>query len=279
MRPRGAATITSAVLLFVTGGDFLGADAFSFSGDRTEVVLAEGRERTLLEGNARVVSDAITLDADEIELSGTDFRYAETRGNVRVTDAERDLVITAESLRFDRETENSQAQGSVMVEDVGNELLLKGGYLETRDGGDLIFVQIAVRVLQDDLTARAQFLRYRRDEDILELSGFPVVFWHGDEYRASRIVLNLETEEIELQGRVEGSVVVEEDEEAEGAADDEASAAEEAPRPEDIEGDDGEPVEPSEGEEEVDESTDGDNGAPGPPAEGADDSVEPSSEE
>jgi lipopolysaccharide export system protein LptA len=187
----------------------VGADTFSFSGDRTEVVLAEGRERTLLEGNARVVSNDVTLEADEIELSGTDFRYAELRGGVRVIDSARDLVITAGDLSFDRETENSRARESVMVEDNGNDLLLKGGYLETRDGGDLLFVQVAVRVLRDDLTARAQFLRYRRVDEVLELSGFPVVYWKGDEYRASRIVLNLETEEIELQGRVEGEIEVE----------------------------------------------------------------------
>ncbi len=278
MRRRETTAIASVVLCFIVGGGFAHADAFSFSGDRTEVVLAEGRERTLLEGNARVVSDAITLDADEIELSGTDFRYAETRGNVRVTDAERDLVITAESLRFDRETENSQAQGSVVVEDAGNELLLKGGYLETRDGGDLIFVQIAVRVLQDDLTARAQFLRYRRAEEILELSGFPVVFWRGDEYRASRIVLNLETEEIELQGRVEGSVVVEDDEEA---ADAEESAANDESELGDAGEDTGESGEASEGEGAIDESTGGEDGSPEPSTEGTetDGSAERLSEE
>ena len=92
------------------------ADTFSFSGDRTEVVLAEGRERTLLEGNARVVSNDITLEAGQIELSGTDFRYAEMRGEVRVTDSVRDLVITAGDLSFDRQTENSRARGAVMVE-------------------------------------------------------------------------------------------------------------------------------------------------------------------
>lgn len=185
------------------------ADSFRFSGDRTEIVLAEGRERTVLRGNARVISSEITLEADEIELSGTDFRYAETRGRVRVTDAGRDMTITADTLRFDRETENSRASGDVIVEDRANDLIVRGGYLETRDGGDLLFMQISVRVLQDDLTARAQFLRYRRLEEILELSGFPVVYWKGDEYRAARIVLNLDTEEIEMQGQVEGSVFVE----------------------------------------------------------------------
>ena len=214
MNTRTPPFIAAFALLLTLRPDLagVGADTFEFSGDRTSIVLAEGRERTLLTGNARVISDQITLQALEIELSGEDFRYAETRGDVRVDDAEREILITADILFFDRETENSRARGDVLVEDGANDLLVKGGYLETRNGGDLILMQSGVRVLQDDLTARSQFLRYRREEEVLELSGFPVVYWKGDEYRATRIVLNLETEEIELQGQVEGAVVIEEDE-------------------------------------------------------------------
>ena len=78
--------------------------------------------------------------------------------------------------------------------------------------------------MREDLTARAQFMRYRRDDDVLELSGFPVVFWDGDEYRARRIVMNLETEEIELIGQVQGAVQLADDESAE-ADDTEAADA------------------------------------------------------
>lgn len=207
----GTVPILAAVAMLLVAVAPVFGDTFSFSGDRTEVTLAEGRERTLLEGNARVVSNQITLEAGEIELSGTDFRYAELRSTVRIVDSDRDLIITAEEVSFDRTTENSRARNNVIVEDNGNDLLLKGGYLETREGGDLLFVQSSVRVLRDDLTARAQFLRYRREDEVLELSGFPVVYWKGDEYRAGRIILNLETEEIELQGRVEGEIAVEEE--------------------------------------------------------------------
>jgi len=206
------------------------ADTFEFSGDRTSIVLAEGRERTLLTGDARVTSNEITLRAAEIELSGEDFRYAETRGTVEVIDQGRDLTIMASLLHFDRDTENSRAEGDVIVEDRANDLIVKGGYLETREGGDLILMQSGVRVLQDDLTARAQFLRYRREEEVLELSGFPVVYWKGDEYRATRIVLNLDTEEIELVGQVEGAVVIDEDEPA--AEDDTTVTDESAPEEE-----------------------------------------------
>ena len=187
------------------------AGTISFAGDRTEVTLSEGRERTVLEGTARVVSDSITIEADRIELSGENLRYADTTGNVRVTDAERSLVITAGELSFDQETENLHARGDVVIEDQSNEILLRGGYVETQQGGDILVVQIGVRVFRDDMTARAQALRYRREEDLLELSGFPIVVWDGDEYQADRITMNLATDEIELEGRVQGEIIVEDE--------------------------------------------------------------------
>ncbi|SIQ59721.1 lipopolysaccharide export system protein LptA [Alkalispirochaeta americana] len=206
-RPLG---VFAGFLLLVLPPCLAGADSFRFSGDETEIILAEGRERTVLRGNARVESAAVILLADEIELYGPDFRYAETRKNVRVLDGERGFSITADTVWFDRETENFRASGQVVVDDEINDLIVKGGFLETRRGGDLLILQMSVRVLREDLTARSQFLRYRRQEEVLELSGFPRVFWKGDEYRATRIIMNLATDEIELQGQVEGSVFLEE---------------------------------------------------------------------
>ncbi|MFA7566045.1 MAG: organic solvent tolerance protein OstA [Alkalispirochaeta sp.] len=209
---RTAGTVLTVVFLIAFGTRSLRADTFTFSGDRTSVVLTEGKERTVLRGNAVVISNSFELRADEIELSGTNFRHVALRGGVTIHDVERNLRIQARSVGFDRTTENVRAEGGVLVEDEENELLLKGEYLETRGGGDLIVVQTAVRVLKEDLTARAQFIRYRRIDDVVELSGFPVLFWKGDEYRATRIIMNLETEEIDMQGSVQGSVVVEDEE-------------------------------------------------------------------
>lgn len=189
------------------------ADTFEFSGDRTEIVLAEGRERTLLTGNAVIRSGSLEIRAGEIELSGDGFRYAECRGGVRAEDSEEGLLIDAEEFFYDRRNDLSRAEGDVVLEDRDNDLVLRAGYVESREDGALLLAQIAVRIFRDDLTARAQFLRYRRSESTLELSGFPVVYWKGDEYRATRIVLNLDTEEVELQGRVQGEIVIEEEEE------------------------------------------------------------------
>ena len=193
-------------------------DSFSFSGDETSIVLAEGRERTRLVGNARVVSDATTIEAGEIELYGEDFRYVLCTGGVNVVDEENDLYFSSGELFYDRESELTRARYRVVLEDRENEIVVKGGFVETRENGAYVQAQIGVRILRDDLTARSEFVRYDRDRNVLELSGYPVVFWKGDEYRASRISIDLDRDEIELEGGVEGTVTSdEEDEETESA--------------------------------------------------------------
>jgi lipopolysaccharide export system protein LptA len=192
------------------------AETFEFSSNRTSIVFAEGRERTVLAGNARVVSDETVIEAETIEIFGEDFRYATAEGNVNVEDVERGIRLNSRSLFFDREEDIIRAEGSAVMEDLDNELVVKGGIIEHRTEEELSTVQVGVRILGEDLTARGEFARYQRDTQNLELSGLPVVFWKGDEYRASRILMNLDTEEITLQGEVRGSVTTDEEEEDEG---------------------------------------------------------------
>ena len=188
-----------------------GADTFTFSGDSMTTVLARGKERTLLTGNAVIVSDGTEIRADKIELYGEDSRFARCSGNVEVTDIEKGIYLQSEDLFYDREIDLSRVEGYAEMEDQKNELIVKGGYLENYGDDDITIIQIGVRILKEDLACRAEFARFRREEEILELSGMPYVFRKGDEYRASRIIINLDTDEIRLEGEVQGTVVTEED--------------------------------------------------------------------
>jgi lipopolysaccharide export system protein LptA len=90
--------------------------------------------------------------------------------------------------------------------DEQNEVVVKGGYLENWEDSDETVVQIGVRILKEDLVCRAEYARYQRNEDKLELSGMPVVNWKGDEYRALKIYIDLNTDTIRLEGDIRGKV-------------------------------------------------------------------------
>ncbi len=220
------------------------AESFSFSGDSMNTVIAKGKERTILRGNAAIVSKSTRIEADTIELYGKDSRFAYCEGNVRVTDQEKGIYLTSEHLYYDREEDISRVNGYAEMVDQKNELVVKGGYLENFGEQDITIIQIGVRILKEDLACRSEFARYRREEEILELSGMPFVYWKGDEYRASRIVINLDTDEILLEGEVEGTVISE-DEDEEGTPEEVSEGSPEGPGGEESGGDtpaDGETV-------------------------------------
>lgn len=198
--PVAAALLLAAV---VAAGD---EERFSFAADRMETVLAEGRERTVLTGNVTLIADDFEISAERIELYGKDLNFALSEGGVRVVQLERGIELASESLLFDRQNRVVRIQGEALLIDHENEMVIKGGFLEHWERRDETLIQIGVRILSEDLVARAQFVRYDRGERTVTLSGLPVVTWEGDEYRAARIFIDLDDDRIVLDGAVSGQL-------------------------------------------------------------------------
>lgn len=193
--------------MLVLGGGVLAAqNTLTFEADRTESVFAEGRERILLRGSARVESDEFLITAETIEIYGEDQRYLRSSGGVTVYDSENDLFLTSDEFFLDREGNYLRASGNAYMEDRPNDLVVKGSTIQNWDDLDLTEISVNVRILGEDYTARSQFARYRRNTERLELSGTPEVFWKGDEYRAARISIDIANDEIEFVGDVRAVV-------------------------------------------------------------------------
>ncbi|HUV06677.1 MAG TPA: LptA/OstA family protein, partial [Spirochaetia bacterium] len=178
----------------------------SFHADTMRAELAEGKERTVLSGSATLISDDLVIQSDLIELFGEDFIFAECTGSVRVNNEKKGFNIAADKLFYNRRDKITRIQGNAVMEDTKNEIVIKGGVIENRDKEELVTVQIGVRILKKDLIGRSQMARYYRDEQKLELSGMPVVWWKEDEYRATKIYVNLETDEVSMEGDVQAQV-------------------------------------------------------------------------
>jgi lipopolysaccharide export system protein LptA len=214
---RRAAVFAAAAIAFAASiGTAFGAETFTYSGDSVRATLAKGSERAVLTGHATVRSEDVLISADEIELLGEDFTVAIATGSVHVADARRGIDLVSSNLWYDREAKIARIRGSAEMADLENEIVVKGGYLEDRDKEGLTIVQIGVRIFRKDLVCRSEFAKYWRDKKILELTGMPWVSRKGDEYRATKITVNLDTEEIVLEGNVQGTAAVEEEKPAEG---------------------------------------------------------------
>jgi lipopolysaccharide export system protein LptA len=192
----------------------LAADTFTYAGDAMSTTLAEGSEHALLKGNARIDTEDMRITADEIELFGKNFIYAQCRGSVRVVDAKRGIELSSRELFYNRKEKVARIKGNAVMTDLKNEMVVKGGFIEDRDTEQLTIVQIGVRILKKDLVCRSEFAKYWREKKILELSGMPFVTRKGDEYQAARIVIDLDTEQMTFEGDVKG-LLTSSDQEAE----------------------------------------------------------------
>ncbi len=184
------------------------SETFTFSGNSTSISLAEGRRRTILTGNARISSKDLTINADEIQLYGPDFRYARCKGSVQAKSSQQQISLTTAALFLDRDINKMRIRSYTEMVDLKNEIVVKCGYMEHYDEENYSIFQIGVRILkatdEGRMVCRSDYARYDREADTLELSGSPVVYWKGDRYSAVQIHIDLETDEIEMEGNVEG---------------------------------------------------------------------------
>jgi lipopolysaccharide export system protein LptA len=202
--PRARGLLLTALL--VSCWSLWAADPISFSADSVQASLAKDKESTILTGKAKVKTGSISIAADRIELFGKDFVYLNCSGSVTVVDTERQIRLEAPSLYYDRTKKLARTQGPSVLQDDRNKLVLKAEWIESDGENEITLAEVAVRIIKDKLACRAEYVLYRRKENTLELSGSPSVYKDGDKYEASRMIVNTDTEDIKLEGKVKGSV-------------------------------------------------------------------------
>jgi lipopolysaccharide export system protein LptA len=196
-----------AILFFSCCGlSITTADTFSFKADRMSGSKALGQEATILTGNAEVRSDNLLLRAERIEIQGDDNQFIDCIGAVWGHEEEKDILFYTDRLRYDRKLKIARLEGNSTLEDRKNEIVAKGRFLEYDDENEIAVFQIGVRLFKDDMVCRSEYAVYRRQEKLLDLSGFPTVFKKDDEFRADRIRVDLDTDDVTMEGSVSGTI-------------------------------------------------------------------------
>jgi lipopolysaccharide export system protein LptA len=182
------------------------ADTFTFKADRMTGGRAAGKEVTVLEGNAEVKSDNLVLRATRIELLGDDNQFVECYGNVWGNEEVKDIYFKTDKMDYDRKNKVARLEGNSTMEDRKNEIVTRGRYIEYDEQAEVAIFQISVRLFKDNMVCRSEYAIYRRMEKLLDLSGFPVVYKKSDEFRADRIRVDLETDDVTMEGSVSGAI-------------------------------------------------------------------------
>ena len=128
-------------------------------------------------------------------------------GSVTVVDTDKKIRLESPSLYYDRDKKLLRAEGPSVLQDDKNKLVLKAEWIESDNENEVTLAEVAVRIVKDKLACRAEYALYRRKDNILELTGSPSASKEGTITQASRMIVNTDTEDIQLEGEVKGSVI------------------------------------------------------------------------
>lgn len=196
------------ILFLMTVPIFSGlfAETWKFSADKVSSIQSEREKSTVLEGNARVESEDMNIFAENLKLGGDDYGNIIGHGGVSLDDTEKGIHVESGRFDYDRETHILRFRDQVMLVDEDEGIVIRCESLDFLEDEELLILQVAVRLIKGRTVCRGEFATFRREENVLDISGRPVVWRDDDEYRADRIRIDLETDEITMEGTVVGEL-------------------------------------------------------------------------
>ena len=184
----------------------LSAEDITFSAASMSGTSGKKNAQAILEGGANVLIGSLSINSESMELSGDDYRFVSATGGVTGEDTERGFTFSASTMTHDREKEISEFRGAVQFHDSENDVEISAGMLSYDRNNETIFMQIGIVLTKNDMRCTSTFAVYRRNESYLELSGAPLVINEGNEFKANRIFVDLDTEKITMDGAVSGTM-------------------------------------------------------------------------
>ncbi|MBP5358633.1 MAG: organic solvent tolerance protein OstA [Treponema sp.] len=212
-------------MLFISSSLF--AEKITFRADRMTGSTKKSGDVTVLTGNAIIKTEDMELSADSLELSGKDFRNIKATGNISGKIISSQMDFTCQEMTYDRETKIARLQNSVHLIDHQNNVDADADLIDYNQNTEVAVLQIGVSIIQKENHCTAAYALYKKNDQTLTLTGNPQVTQGENTFRAQEIVLNLDTQEITLDGRVRGSVTTEENK-AQPEQDSQASESAEA---------------------------------------------------
>ena len=196
----------SSVLVFLILFTYANAEKIVFSANALTGQAGNSNTTTTLSGNAYVKTETMEINADNLELSGEDYRFIKADGHINGKNLETNMTFTCDNLSYDRITKIAELKGNVDFQDVENEVRAQAQIIIYDQNEETCVMQIKVNLTQKDNVCTGSYAVYYKTEQLLELSGNAQIKQKDDVFRAQHITLNMDTQEITLGGNVKGSV-------------------------------------------------------------------------
>ena len=199
-------TILISLILMSMAAGGLFAENITFSASRMTGQAGNSNTTTTLSGNAYIKTESMEIQADEVSLSGDNYRYIKAAGNISGKNLEAHMDFTCDSLEYDRTTKIALLKGNVKLDDKDNDVRAEAQIIEYNQENEIAVLQIQIRLTQKENVCSGSYAIYYKNTQLLELSGNAQVKQKDDTFRAQNITLDMNTQDITLGGNVKGKV-------------------------------------------------------------------------
>ena len=203
------------------------AEKIIFSANRMSGQAGNSNTTTSLSGNAYIKTESMEIEADDVELSGDNYRYIKASGNISGKNLKSHMEFTCDSLEYDRTTKIALLKGNVNLDDKDNDVKAEAQIIEYNQDTEVAILQIQIRLTQKDNICSGSYAVYYKTTQMLEISGNAQVQQKEDLFRAQNITLDMDTQDITLGGNVKGKVTETKEEKEEAPAEDTDASEEE----------------------------------------------------
>lgn len=182
------------------------AEKITFTAGSMSGQAGDSSSTTVLSDGAYIQTSSIEISAQNIELSGDDYRFIKASGGISGKNLETNMEFTCDYMSYDRQTKIALLQGNVSLIDEENDVKANAQVIEYNQDTNIAVLQIGINLTQKKNVCTGAYAVYQKNEQLLEISGNAQVKQEEDVFRAQQITLNLETQKITLSGNVKGSV-------------------------------------------------------------------------
>ncbi len=207
----------------------LTAEKIIFSANRMTGQAGNSNTTTTLSGNAYIKTESMEIEADEVELSGDNYRFIKASGHISGKNTKSNMDFTCDALEYDRTTKIAMLKGNVKLDDKDNEVKAEAQIIEYNQDTEVAILQIQINLTQKDNVCNGSYAVYYKTTQLLELSGNAQVKQKEDIFRAQNITLDMNTQDITLDGNVKGKVTETKEKKEETEAENAEAGSEENP--------------------------------------------------
>lgn len=170
----------------------------------------------IAEGNAHIFIDDNEIYCNEMEIYLTKDENVEKaifKKNIIIFQDKDKIHIGGEFAEYYKKEKNFIIYENAFYIDVNEEVAVFGDSIYNYDKENIAIIQGNVRIFQKEIFAKGAFVKYTRNDKLMEISGFPSIENQGSEYSAKKIVIDVENNTFLLEGGLEATILNESGEE------------------------------------------------------------------